>query len=707
MTDFFDTEGSDASSFGSNSYSGNFFSSPIDGTYSAYYVTRYASAIDHAAAALTANSIFLSGSAGSDQVFINAQVSATESSYSSSSGNYWFADLGDGDDASVIHTLASGMGLGTYLSVSYDASTLYGGAGADILQVTHYVSALDNASTSVGGTSRFISGGEGYDLINAEVTVESGRSGFAGGAASYSYNSTYVDAGADGGQILAVTFINAFGGIVDYSGNSLSFVGASFLNANSSIQAGSSDLVGGTVSYAWNYLSATTVAEGGQAFAQNTLSAANGGSIYFLGNTTVLNGVDDSDLLSTGVSFNGGSVDLGVSGGSALVMDNSFSASGGGDNDTIDFFLNGWVENGGSAIFAGNQFYGDGGEGDDTLNLNWWTLTNGASVGLNGNSAQLVGGSGSDTLNAYLGDSTSNSSVTLLGGSGDDLIESIDFGLNNQRLISGDAGNDTIIDDGGFSTAIFEGTRADYSLTALNGGGISITDLRPGSPDGTDQLFQVDQFRFADGDVLVADLYLPIRGTEGADSLFGGDDGAIIFGYDGNDQIIGGAGEDYLDGGAGNDVLTALGGNDILLGGSGNDQLIGNRGADQLTGGAGADRFIFGALFQSAPDAPDLITDFSGQTALSPNRHGQTIRTPGEGDRIDLSLIDANTSLAGDQAFTLVQRGFSGHAGEAYSSFDVGTGNTSLYLDVNGDGVPDMTIQLLGQVNFTGADFIL
>jgi hypothetical protein len=54
-----------------------------------------------------------------------------------------------------------------------------------------------------------------------------------------------------------------------------------------------------------------------------------------------------------------------------------------------------------------------------------------------------------------------------------------------------------------------------------------------------------------------------------------------------------------------------------------------------------------------------------------------------------------------------MQHGFSGSAGEAYSSFDAGTGITSLFLDVNGDAVADMMIGLIGQVNLTGADFIL
>jgi hypothetical protein len=708
MVEFIDAQGASASNGGFADYSGNFFSFPIDGAYSSYYVTRYASAVQ-AVATLSGNSIFLFGSAGSDQVFINAQVSAdNENSSASSSGNLWYADLGEGDDASVIHTLASSVGLGASASVSYDVSTLYGGAGADILQVTHYVGALAGALTSVAGTSRFISGGEGYDFINAEVTIESGHPNFAGGNASYAGNFAAVDAGADGGQVLAVTFINSWqGGSVSYSGNSLSFAGGSVLNANSSIQAGMDGLAGGSVSYTSNVLNAVTADGGGQAFAQNTIFAANGGFVDFSGNSTVLSGLTGADLLGLGVGFSGGSVDLGVSGGSAVVANNVFSANGNGGDDTLDFYLNGSAENGGSAIFVGNHFSGDGGEGDDTLNLNWWTSVNGGTFLIDGNSADLAGGAGADTLNAYLGEGTLNSFVNLAGGDGDDFIQSIDFGINNQRLISGGAGNDTIIDDAGFSTVIFEGSRAEYVLSGLNGGGVLVEDVRAGSTDGIDQLFGVDQIRFADGDVLVADLYLPIYGTEGADSLRAGENGATIFGLGGNDQIIGGDGDDYLDGGAGNDVLTALGGNDTLIGGTGNDQLIGNRGSDQLSGGAGADRFVFGALFQSTPDAPDLITDFSGRTVLSTNGQGHTIRTPGEGDRIDLSLIDANTSLSGDQAFTLVQHGFSGHAGEAYGRFDAANGLTSLYLDVDGDGIADMTIQLLGRVNLTGADFIL
>jgi RTX calcium-binding nonapeptide repeat (4 copies) len=708
MADFFDTQGASASYYTSADYSGNFFAYAVDGTYDAYYVTRLADAMDHASATLTGNSIYVFGTAATDWVFINADVTATESSTASSYGNTWFADLGEGDDSSVIHTLAAGIGTGTVVTVAYDSSTLYGGHGSDVLQTTHYLSALNDAFASISGTSRYIAGGDGYDFINTQVIIESGRFGLAGGSANYSYNSVTVDAGVDGASIDAVSFISAnSGGTVDFVGNSQSFSGAGYLNAGTSIDAGNLEVAGGAVNYSGNSLFGSTASSGGTIFAQNTLFAAQGGSIAFTDNYSTLAGGDGADFLSAGIGFTGGNADLGLSGGTGTILNNSMSAFGGAGSDIVDFYLNGWAEMGGAVTLSGNHFYGDGGEGTDSVNLNWFSFTNGGNVDISLNTAYLDGGAGADTLSAYLGETVSNSSVVLLGGSGDDYIQSIDLGQNNERVITGGAGNDTISDDFGFSTVVFGGAFSDYTLTALNGGWVSITDNRDGSPDGTDQLYRVDQLRFSDGDVLVSGLHLAIEGTASDDVLFSSDDDSIIYGYGGNDTLSGGDGNDWLDGGAGNDILFGYGGNDTLIGGAGNDQLIGNRGGDHLIGGAGADRFIFGALFQSTPDNPDLITDFSGKTVPGTNGQGSTVRTPGQGDKIDLSLIDANANLAGDQAFTIVQHGFSGVAGQAYSSFDVGRGITSLYLDVNGDSVADMTIELLGQVNLTGADLIL
>ncbi len=74
---------------------------------------------------------------------------------------------------------------------------------------------------------------------------------------------------------------------------------------------------------------------------------------------------------------------------------------------------------------------------------------------------------------------------------------------------------------------------------------------------------------------------------------------------------------------------------------------------------------------------PDVITDLSNE------------------DKIDLKGIDANSKVAGDQAFSLVSA-FSGAAGQATWKYDAGHDLTVLSLDVNGDRAADMVVQALG-----------
>ena len=70
-------------------------------------------------------------------------------------------------------------------------------------------------------------------------------------------------------------------------------------------------------------------------------------------------------------------------------------------------------------------------------------------------------------------------------------------------------------------------------------------------------------------------------------------------------------------------------------------------------------------------------------------------------DRINLSAVDANTGMDGDQAFSLVQDS-TGAAGEAWMTID--GGYTHLFLDVDGGGA-DMEILIAGALhgssNFT------
>lgn len=127
-----------------------------------------------------------------------------------------------------------------------------------------------------------------------------------------------------------------------------------------------------------------------------------------------------------------------------------------------------------------------------------------------------------------------------------------------------------------------------------------------------------------------------LRGFLGKDLLIGdaGDD--TLIGDAGNDRLLGGTGDDSLFGGVGNDRLGGGSGNDVIVAGAGNDVIVGGAGRDSLTGGAGADMFIYRSLFQFLGDGDEIVTDF----------------TRSQGDKIDLSVIDANADVDGNQAFT-------------------------------------------------------
>lgn len=156
--------------------------------------------------------------------------------------------------------------------------------------------------------------------------------------------------------------------------------------------------------------------------------------------------------------------------------------------------------------------------------------------------------------------------------------------------------------------------------------------------------------------------------------------------------LEGRAANDTLAGGAGDDVLSGGGGRDFLIGGAGNDRLIGGVGADTLTGGSGADTFVFTKLNDMPVSGRnhDVITDFSVT----------------DGDRIDLAAIDAMTTKAGDQAFTLAGSEFHHRAGELIQT--KGATGMTVQGDVDGDGQADFMIILQGVMAPLGAaSFIL
>ncbi|MGC4024849.1 MAG: right-handed parallel beta-helix repeat-containing protein [Mesorhizobium sp.] len=135
-----------------------------------------------------------------------------------------------------------------------------------------------------------------------------------------------------------------------------------------------------------------------------------------------------------------------------------------------------------------------------------------------------------------------------------------------------------------------------------------------------------------------------------------------------------------------------------LVGTSGDDHINGKGGTDYLTGGAGKDIFVFDQVaHMGSGNKRDVITDF--QKGL---------------DKIDISAIDANGSIAGDGVFHFIAQNnavFDHKPGAiAWRTEDYkGTSKdvTIIQGDINGDGIHDFEIQLKGLVHLTKDDFIL
>lgn len=185
----------------------------------------------------------------------------------------------------------------------------------------------------------------------------------------------------------------------------------------------------------------------------------------------------------------------------------------------------------------------------------------------------------------------------------------------------------------------------------------------------------------------------------GDDTVTGTSDGDTLTGFAGADKVLGLGGGDHLIGDVGADRLFGGGGVDTLYGGGDADILVGGLGADSMTGNAGADTF----LFQSTNDAPktgmlhDTIEDF----------------TRSDGDKVDLSQIDARLLRSGNQAFEFIGgANFTGNASDAAHRGELRAIATAdgfrLSGDVTGDRIADFVIDVATfAANLKGTDFLL
>jgi serralysin len=291
---------------------------------------------------------------------------------------------------------------------------------------------------------------------------------------------------------------------------------------------------------------------------------------------------------------------------------------------------------------------------------------------LTGNEAanRLEAGAGNDVLDGQGGDDVligGTGSDTLTGGAGRDTFRFASgdspIGLGRDRIADFEQGSDLIDLSGVGATRFIEG--AAFSgrageVRAVSFDGTTIVEVDSNGDRLSDFQLQLD-----DAVALRVEDFLDLADAAGATN-----------------------GADSLTGTSGADTLNGRGGNDTLNGGWGNDLLIGGAGADTLQGGPGNDRFVFESTADSPAGAGDRILDFA---------RGY--------DKIDLSLIDADPSTPGNEAFRFVGRNaFSGAPGEL--RFRATADSTVIEADVNGDLLADLSITIK-QMALAPNDFLL
>lgn len=271
--------------------------------------------------------------------------------------------------------------------------------------------------------------------------------------------------------------------------------------------------------------------------------------------------------------------------------------------------------------------------------------------------------SGDPLFGTHLGDA-------LYGGKGDDTL-------------TGGAGNDLL--DGGDhqDTAVFSGPVAQYTITydvATNR--YTVADARA-DRDGSDVLTGIERLRFSDRDLAVV---APTQGTDGPDTLAGGN------------------GDDWIHAGKGDDIVTGAGGNDLIDGGEGSDTAVFSGtfaqytiSQDSLTG-----RYTVSDRV-SARDGVDLLTSVESfrfaDLTVSP---GRTVRGTDGGDALAGGFGDDTIEgRGGDDALTggggndAIDGGsgndtaiFAGSFGQYAIRFDEATGRHVITDSVSGrDGV--------------------
>jgi|GEM_PF-1360396 len=568
-------------------------------------------------------------------------------------------DLGGGADKLIL--AATGVNRLTVSGVE----TLIGGAGEDIITLGR---AVNGAVVDLGGSKdRLTLASDGANRLTVS-------------------NVATILGGTAADDVILGTAMT--GGLVDLGGGAdrltLSSAGANRLTVQ-----GVETVTGGAaadVVVLGAALSGGSINLGGGAD-KLVLSSLGNNSVTVGGTETICGGSLSDDVI-LGTAMDGGRVDLGAgadrlvlssAGPNRVTVADTEVVIGGAMADDVTIAepsgpmridLGGGVDRlalqtgvGNTATISGVEALTGGGANDDiTLDA----PVTGMTVDLRGGTDRLVlSSAGANTL-------TVTGVEKLLGGAAADSVTlgaaavgiTVDLGGGADRLVLSSAGANTLTVTG--VEKIFGGAAADSVTLGAAAVGITV-DLG----GGADRLaLSSAGFNW----VTAANVEVVTGGAMSDVIQLSTAVGALLAGGNGNDALVGNAGAD------------------TLIGGRGTDQLRGGDGADRFMFGDGAERPAFGASATATGgpgfDGRDRILDF----------------TPGT-DLIDLSNLDANTGVLGNQAF-----GFGGESRAVLANsvtwFSTSTG-TTVQVDQTGDAVADLIIDLTGRLTLKAADFVL